>query len=50
MTDLIWIGNTLYPRWFVIAVVALVFCAIVFVPLAIRYVAMKIQYRRRGDM
>jgi len=21
MSDLIWIGNTLYPRWFVIAVV-----------------------------
>ena len=25
MSDLIWIGNTLYPRWFVIGVVGLVF-------------------------
>lgn len=23
MNDLIWIGNTLYPRWFVFAVIAL---------------------------
>lgn len=22
MNDLIWIGNTLYPRWFVFAVIA----------------------------
>lgn len=27
MNDLIWIGNTLYPRWFVIAIAAAVFIA-----------------------
>lgn len=29
MSDLIWIGNTLYPRWFVVAVAAGVFVAVV---------------------
>lgn len=28
MNDLIWIGNTLYPRWFVFAVIAIVIIAI----------------------
>ncbi len=27
MDDLIWIGNTLYPRWFVMAIPAAVFIA-----------------------
>lgn len=25
MSDLIWVGNTLYPRWFVIIIVVMVF-------------------------
>jgi hypothetical protein len=30
MDDLIWIGNTLYPRWLVIAVAAIVVVAVLF--------------------
>jgi len=29
MHDLIWIGNTLYPRWFVFAVIAVAIVTIV---------------------
>lgn len=29
MNDLIWIGNTLYPRWFVFAVIAIAIVALV---------------------
>lgn len=29
MNDLIWIGNTLYPRWFVFAVIAVAIAALV---------------------
>ena len=29
MTDLIWIGNTLYPRWFVFAVLGLAVLAMI---------------------
>jgi hypothetical protein len=29
MNDLVWVGNTLYPRWLVIAVPSLAFIALV---------------------
>lgn len=29
MNDLIWIGNTLYPRWFVFVVIAVALVALV---------------------
>lgn len=41
LTDLIWVGNTLYPRWFVFAVMVLPFLAI-WVSIMAVWVAIKI--------
>ena len=50
MSDLIWVGNTLLPRGVVIFFAFLAFVTIMLVALAIRFIVMKIQYRRQGDM
>lgn len=38
MNDLIWIGNTLYPRWFVFAVIAVTIVAIVGIGLFVKWI------------
>lgn len=37
MNDLIWIGNTLYPRWFAFAVIAVAIVAICGVGLFVKW-------------
>lgn len=38
MNDLIWIGNTLYPRWFVFAVIAVAILAIFGVGVFVKWI------------
>lgn len=38
-TDLIWIGNTLYPRWFVIGVIVSPVMVVIVIGLVVRLVA-----------
>ena len=41
-TDLIWIGNTLYPRWFVIGVVASPVIVVIVIGLVVRIVKLTV--------
>lgn len=38
MNDLIWIGNTLYPRWFVFAVIAVAIIALVGIGVFLKWI------------
>jgi hypothetical protein len=50
MTDLIWIGNTLYPRWLVFLVIGVATVVVVVVPALIAAAAEEAGLRRSRDI
>ncbi len=39
LTDLIWVGNTLYPRWFVFGIMAMIILLPITIGVAVRLVS-----------
>lgn len=50
MNELIWVGNTLYPRWIVFSAIGAAPLALALLAAVVRFVWMKQQFRQRGDM